>query len=289
MGCGSNSSPSSPAISAPAYTYPFLFQIGDYGVSGAGSGQFNAVGGVLVYHNALFVVDQLNVRVQKFDLDGNYLSQVSTGGTYPFGITVDGKGVIYISDWGNNTITKWDLNFNSLGTFTPSIATVHPLGLAVDSGNRVYVADGTGAKAIRCNSDGSSCVTVTGQFTFPTGITVDGGDYLYVVDNTASNVQKFNSSLASGATIIQSATGIETGAVHLPAAIAIDPDGNLLVTDHTTGGRIQKFSPSGSYMASLSAPLSETFSILNGITVDSGGNVYVPDFSHYVVYKYAPR
>jgi DNA-binding beta-propeller fold protein YncE len=80
--------------------------------------------------------------------------------------------------------------------------------------------------------------------------------------------------------------GTNKGQFDGPTGIAIDPNGNVLVAD-TNNGRIEKFSPTGSYLTSmgikgigygqLGAP--------NGIAIDRAGNIFVADAAKHVVEK----
>ena len=80
--------------------------------------------------------------------------------------------------------------------------------------------------------------------------------------------------------------GSKRGQFDSPTGIAIDPSGNILVAD-TNNARIQKFSPTGSYLSSmgikgigygqLGAP--------NGIAIDKAGNIYAADALKHVVEK----
>jgi DNA-binding beta-propeller fold protein YncE len=82
--------------------------------------------------------------------------------------------------------------------------------------------------------------------------------------------------------------GSGRGQFDSPTGIAVDPSGNFLVAD-TNNGRIEKFSPSGTFLSSigikgigygqLGAP--------NGIAVDRAGNIYVADASKHVLEKLA--
>lgn len=80
--------------------------------------------------------------------------------------------------------------------------------------------------------------------------------------------------------------GTNKGQFDNPTGIAIDPNGNILVAD-TNNGRIEKFSPTGSFLSSmgikgigygqLGAP--------NGIAIDRAGNMYIADAMKHVVEK----
>jgi len=68
-----------------------------------------------------------------------------------------------------------------------------------------------------------------------------------------------------------------------PTAIAVDFNGNVLVAD-TGNGRIEKFSPTGSFLNSIGQ-----FDAPNGIAIDHWGNIYVAEIgSKHRVQKLAP-
>ena len=69
----------------------------------------------------------------------------------------------------------------------------------------------------------------------------------------------------------------------LRRAMAVDPNGNILVAD-TGNGRIEKLSPTGTFVTSIGQ-----FEAPNGIAVDRGGNIYVAEIgSKHRVQKLTP-
>jgi len=65
--------------------------------------------------------------------------------------------------------------------------------------------------------------------------------------------------------------GAGKGQFDAPTAMAVDRNGNFLVAD-TGNGRIQKFSPTGSFITSLGL-----FEAPNGIAIDRAGDIYVAE------------
>ena len=65
--------------------------------------------------------------------------------------------------------------------------------------------------------------------------------------------------------------------------VAVDPSGNLYAVSSNTGS-VMKFNSSGGYISSLNSwnESTDSFSTMNGIATDSGGNVYVADDSRIV-------
>src|SRR5262245_4621043 len=78
--------------------------------------------------------------------------------------------------------------------------------------------------------------------------------------------------------------GAGKGQFDSPTGIAVDHSGNLLIAD-TGNGRIEKFSPTGSFITSMGL-----FEAPNGIAVDHGGIIYVAEIgSKHSVQKLDPE
>ena len=99
----------------------------------------------------VFVVDYANIRIQKFDTDGKFITKWGTEGdakgqlNSPAGIDVDSSGNLYVADDGNSRIQKFTNNgdfvtmWGSKGSDNGQLDRPHDI--AVDSsGNNVYVA-----------------------------------------------------------------------------------------------------------------------------------------------------
>jgi DNA-binding beta-propeller fold protein YncE len=80
--------------------------------------------------------------------------------------------------------------------------------------------------------------------------------------------------------------GTGKGEFDFPTGIAVDRNGNFLVAD-TNNGRIEKFSPKGTFLDVIGTKGSGQGQLLapNGIAVDSAGNIYVADASNHRVQK----
>jgi len=83
--------------------------------------------------------------------------------------------------------------------------------------------------------------------------------------------------------MFQGGKGAGKGQFDSPTAIAVDPNGNVLIAD-TGNGRIEKFSPSGTFLTSIGQ-----FEAPNGIAIDRGGSIYVAEIgSRHRVQKLTP-
>jgi len=91
-------------------------------------------------------------------------------------------------------------------------------------------------------------------------------------------------SLPEGVTnMFEGGRGAGKGEFDSPTAMAVDPSGNILVAD-TGNGRIEKFSPTGSFLTSIGQ-----FEAPNGIAIDHTGNIYVAEIgSKHRVQKLGP-
>jgi len=130
-----------------------------FGQRGEENGEFNFPIEVQVRDKTVAVVDSMNFRVQLFDLDGNFQSQIGTsgnpeGGIYrPKGIGIDSENHVYVVD------SEWGL---------------------------VQVFDRKGRLLYRFGNG-----TDFGQFQLPAGLFIDRNDRVYLVDSYNRRVQVF--------------------------------------------------------------------------------------------------
>ncbi len=132
-----------------------------WGAFGSGDGQFNfpvrgvldTVGVAVDSSGKVYVVDQENHRIQKFDSSGNFILKWGALGTgdgefnlpQGVGVAVDSSGNVYVADAVNHRIQKFD----TIGTFLTKWGAIgsgdgqffNPKGVAVDSSGNVYVVD----------------------------------------------------------------------------------------------------------------------------------------------------
>jgi len=87
-------------------------------------------------------------------------------------------------------------------------------------------------------------------------------------------------------TMFQGGKGFGRGQFDFPRGIAIDNNGNILVSD-TNNGRIQRFSPTGIFLDMIGSPGRNPGELQepNGLAVDSKGNIYVADTANHRVQK----
>lgn len=272
------------------YSYAFSTK---WGTRGLRNGQFNGIGGVAVdASGSVYVTDQGNHRVEKFDSNGNFVTRWGSLGNLngrlrePAGIAIDDAGYVYVADRMNHRIQKFDGNGNfvmkwgSYGTEAGQFRL--PTSIAIDSLGNVYVAE-LGNSRIQKFDGNANFVTQWGsagsedaQFGAPLGIAVDFSGFVYVVDQTYHRVQKFG---PEGNFIGKwGSWGIGDGQLSSPAGIAVDAYGYVYVAD-AENDRIQKFDGGGRFITQWGSTGSGDgqFQSPSSVAISSSGDVFVGD------------
>lgn len=135
-----------------------------WGGSGTGNGKFRSPRGVAVDSRGfIYVVDQGNLRVQKFSPEGQYVSQWGSWGMFmtPMGIAIDSHDYVYVSDISLSCVKK----FTSDGVFKVNIGDCSSSGagyseddfstpkyIAFDSEDNLYISDWSHNKIVKYKS-----------------------------------------------------------------------------------------------------------------------------------------
>lgn len=151
----------------------------------------------------VYVADQYNARIQKFNAVGVYVTMWAISDPYGFFgmpqvVEADDNGYIYVTDITDNRIQKFNLN----GVFVRDIYGYGtefsvPYGLAVDSEGSIYVANENHTGINKYDPNGiflnSAELTgpVDGQYGGVWGIVVDPNGDIFVTDAKNYCVEKF--------------------------------------------------------------------------------------------------
>jgi NHL repeat len=292
------------------------------GAQGGGNGEFlRPFDAAADASGNVYVTDQGNHRIEKFDASGQFLLSWGTPGSQggqfvsPDYIATDTAGHVFVADLSNGRIQKFDSSGNFLLTWGrdvdgsdpdngPEICTVAascktgfngPLGgefpqngingLATDAAGHVFVTSGLRVQEF----------DLSGGFLRAWGKNVDGSDA-----GTGSEVCLVATDCLEGS------SGALGGEFASPLGIAADGSGDVYVGD-SINRRVQKFSPSGGFLrawgknvdgssglctvaancqAGATGVLGGEFNTPTDLATDPAGNIYVVDINNLRVQKF---
>ena len=147
------------------------YPISQWGRKGSGDGEFNQPSGLLIRGEVMYVVDSRNNRIQMYTLDGDFIDQWGSAGegngefNLPWGICDDSEGNIYIADWRNDRVQKFDAKGNHTLTIAGGVNSVldRPADVAVDSSGTLFVADWGSQRLVVLDQMGNVLATKRGE------------------------------------------------------------------------------------------------------------------------------
>jgi sugar lactone lactonase YvrE len=160
-------------------------------------------------------------------------STVFTGLQLPTDIVIDATGNFYISNTAANevlqypSVSRYGTNSTSVNSIVSLGSTLNgPTGLALDSGDRLYIADTGNDQVVRLDEGN---VTVVGEgLSKPTGVTVDASGSVIIADQgTGRLIRVPNEPLG-----LASDDQVELDSpLQYPTSLRLDGSGNLYGTD----------------------------------------------------------
>jgi RHS repeat-associated protein len=277
-----------------------------WGSTGSGQGQFDGPHGISVSDDGyVYVADYSNYRIQKFDDQGDFISEWGSEGAGPgqfdgiTDLTVDSQGLVYVTDRYNHRIQV----FNSDGSFDfewgyDDDIPFQPIGIAVHN-DMVYVTritgfsgaspdhnpilsfnqngnhlQGWGRRATNYNNYGDL------EFYGPMGIFVDVDlNRIYIADHEMEDIRVTD---LSGNFIDRwghyTQSGSDPGEFHRPHDVVVDNQGDVFICDQYNH-RIQVFDPDGNYLNSWGTNGSEDeeLDFPTYMAIDKHGYIYISD------------
>jgi DNA-binding beta-propeller fold protein YncE len=246
----------------------------------------------------VYVVDSLNLRVQKFSPDGEFLLQfggrspkagegdglfTEQYGIGPCGIAVDRNGMVYVTDTWGGRIQKFDSTGRYVGSIRPggNKGFFGPRDVAVGADGRIYLSD-TGNKEIKVfEPDGRYVTSIgtpgagRGEFNEQVGICITPGDTILIADVGNQRIQELDSK--GGFVKILQIYGWQTDTTSIPSVepyLAQGDDGTLYVTDST---RRAVFEIAPDWQSVRVWGNQSDFRKPTGIAVSPDGFIYVVD------------
>lgn len=242
---------------------------------------FNAPHGIVAdsYGN-LYIADTNNHRIRRITSDGivTTLAGQATAGfadgtgssaqfNFPYQISIDVLGNLYVADQTNNRIRKIQTSTGLVTTFA-------------GNGTAGFV----------------NATALNAQFRTPQGITVDKFRRAYVGDTGNHSIRKIEDVYTLPTNVVTTLAGSGTaGFTDLPGisasfrnpnGVAVDSQGNVYVADGdnhrirriTSDGTVTTLAGNDLAGASDGTGANASFNTPQGVAVDSSGNVYVADF-----------
>ncbi len=230
--------------------------VGQFGTKGSGNGQLLEPSNIVrTAAGNFWVTDAGNHRVEEFNAAGQYIQQFGTYGTgsgaaefvSPFGIAATSNGMLWVGDSVTGrvaefreTVAQASERFvrNTLGNTNGSGGSPEfsaPAGLAVDSGNNLWVVD-NGHNCIKKFSSSGSFLTQfgsegtgAGQLKSPYNLAISSMGNLLVTDAGNNRVEEFQ---PSGAFVRQFGTqGSGSSQFIEPRSLAFGAGNTLFVDD----------------------------------------------------------
>ena len=196
----------------------------------------------------------------------------------PMGITFDSSGNVYVTDSGNNRISK----FNSSGSFVAQFGSsgngyFNDLeGIGQDSSGNVWLLSAGDNNVEEFSSSGvymsQFSLGAFGLIQIPSGLAVDPNNNLWVTD-LYGGIQEYSPTGTLGVSLTTSGSNCSAGNINYPNSPTFDSAGHLWVIQN--GNQcVEEFSATGTIMQSFSRG-----SDFSGVALafDGSGNLWVSD------------
>lgn len=237
--------------------------VGSWGGFGEQFGQFNFTGGD-VYHlgsltvsplGNLVVADTMNRRIQRFGLDGQFITAweaINPEGTQffagLFGVASDRQGNVYAIDALRHEIVRFNPEGELLGRWGKRGAEVgqfqEPSYIFVNANDVLYLADWGNNRIQEFSTDGvflsqwGSPGTADGEFNGPNDVAVGPDGLIYVADSGNNRIQVFDADRQF--LFAWGSTGSGEYEFNDPSAVVVDEAGRIYVADYVND-RVQVF------------------------------------------------
>jgi tripartite motif-containing protein 71 len=235
-------------------------------------------------HGNLFVT---TANIKKYDSEGKFVTQwgerVGTGDgefSLPTGIATDWDGNVYVDDFRNRRIQKFDNDGNYLMQW-PTDRAGSPGSTVVDMDGNVFVSffgsdegnmqkyDPQGNLITSWGGTGDGDGEFAGRIE---DIAIDQDGNVYVTDSFNHRVQKFDN---DGNFLLKFGSGPSTeghGTFTDLLGIAVDYEGNIYVVDQHF---LQKFDAQGNFITQWSRTQGGELDRAGFLTIDEHGDIYI--------------
>ena len=236
-------------------------------------------------NNNYYICSFLDSKIVVLDANMHHLRSILplTGGfEQPFGVAVNSKGTLFVSDYKNDVIIELDENgfaqrrigFKGLGAG----GLIGPKSLAIDDEDNIYVSDFGNKRINKYKESGETLfsfgseIAQIGGLKSPTGLFYENG-LIYVCDRDANRVVVFDTNGNYVSTVGE-------GNLRKPTDIIRDSFGRLLVLCEK---QLWAYEPESSLWYVIDA-LGNRLDMGVSLAVDGDRNIIVSDFNKSEVY-----
>ena len=207
---------------------------------------------------------KLHVRLNDIEINGSPFTmtvypdptqlahpvRVVTGLNYPYGIAVNSRGEMIVSEWLGHQIAIFDISgqrIRTFGSYGDSLEqTKSPRGIAIDDMDNIYVTSNDKLQKFTSSGELIKCVgqegSKEGEFNVPRGLALHNNQ-VYVCDCNNHRIQVFDLDLNFIRTIGSHGKG--RGEFEEPHDVKFDGSGNMYVVDNK---RVQVLDRSGHFI-----------------------------------------
>jgi YD repeat-containing protein len=270
--------------------------VASLGTSGSGNGQFHyGPGGVERDSKGNFwVADTRNRRIQQFDPDFQYLSQIDKTGAgenepiYASALAIDSEDNVWVGDWAHHRVEVFEKEGDFVRRFGSRGAEPGqfewPEGIAIDADDNVWVADKGNGRVQKFDPEGNLLKVIgtkgakPGQLLGPQAVDIAPDGNAWVVDWSNHKVSVFDS---AGTFLFRfGSQGSADGQFHHPVAISVDNMNRVWVADQVNN-RVQQFNQQGEYVRQFGTTGSGegqfSFVYPADIETDESGSLWITD------------
>lgn len=262
-----------------------VYQASFYGV---GEYELSKPMDVVVSNNLLYVTDAGRQDVVVFDLTtGEVVNTFGDDLQFPYGITVDSTGNIYVADTDLDKISIYSPDGVYIADFAPvnaEDAIESPAAIRIYD-DKLYVPEiNTGSVKV-FDLEGNLLLEIAepadseNALNSPNGVAVDAVGNIYISDTMNARVLVYDQTGTFVKELGGKTADSATSELANPRGIAVDEEGYVYVVD-LLANNIAMFSPEGDLEAVLGTGMGSEngqFSQPSGLYIDENGTLYITD------------